>query len=37
VLFRDGEPIAVLESGELRVLPGHALDGAMALRLKAAS
>ena len=37
VLFRDGEPIAVLESGELRVLPGHELDGAMALRLKAAS
>jgi len=37
VLFRDGEPIAVLESGELRVLPGHELDGAMALRLKTAS
>jgi len=37
VLFRDGEPIAVLESGELRVLPGHELDNAMALRLKSAS
>jgi len=37
VLFRDGEPIAVLESGELRELPGHVLDGTMALRLKSAS
>jgi ATP-dependent Lhr-like helicase len=35
VLFRDGEPVAVLEGGELRVLPGQALDGPMALRLQA--
>jgi ATP-dependent helicase Lhr and Lhr-like helicase len=37
VLFRDGDPVAVLEAGELRVLPGHSLEGAMALRLKSAS
>jgi ATP-dependent Lhr-like helicase len=37
VLFRDGEPVAVLEAGELRVLPGHMLENGMAMRLKAAS
>jgi ATP-dependent Lhr-like helicase len=37
VLFRDGEPVAVLEAGELRVLPGHSLEGAMELRLKSVS
>jgi ATP-dependent Lhr-like helicase len=37
VLFRDGEPVAVLEGGEMRLLPGHTLDGAAEFRLKAAS
>jgi ATP-dependent Lhr-like helicase len=37
VLFRDGEPVAALEGGELRVFPGQTLDGATELRLKAAS
>jgi ATP-dependent Lhr-like helicase len=37
VLFRDGEPVAVLEAGELRVLPGHSLEGAMAVQLRSAS
>ncbi len=37
VLFRDGEPVAVLEGGEMRVLPGHALDSAAEIRLRTAS
>ncbi|MDQ3000235.1 MAG: DEAD/DEAH box helicase [Fibrobacterota bacterium] len=37
ILFRDGEPVAVLEGGEMRVLPGHTLDGTEATRLLAAS
>ena len=35
ILFRDGEPVAVLEGGEMRVLPGHTLDGAAESRLRA--
>jgi hypothetical protein len=29
--------VAVLEAGELRVLPGHSLEGAMAVQLRSAS
>ncbi|HKP95414.1 MAG TPA: DEAD/DEAH box helicase [Fibrobacteria bacterium] len=37
VLFRDGEPVAVLEGGEMRILPGHSLDTAAETRLRTAS
>ncbi|MEO7427492.1 MAG: DEAD/DEAH box helicase [Fibrobacteria bacterium] len=37
VLFRDGEPVAVLEGGEMRVLPGQSLDPAGETRLRTAS
>ncbi|MDB5102870.1 MAG: box helicase domain protein [Fibrobacteres bacterium] len=37
ILFRDGEPVAVLEAGEMRVLPGHTLDVAGESRLRAVS
>ena len=37
ILYRDGEPVAVLEGGEMRVLPGQTLDAAGEIRLKAAS
>ena len=37
ILFRDGEPVAVLEAGEMRVLPGHTLDDGAENRLRTAS
>jgi ATP-dependent Lhr-like helicase len=37
ILFRDGEPIAVLEAGVMRILPGHTLDDALEIRLRAVS
>ena len=37
ILYRDGEPVAVLEAGEMRVLPGHILDDGAEIRLRTAS
>ncbi|MEO6094665.1 MAG: DEAD/DEAH box helicase [Fibrobacteria bacterium] len=37
ILYRDGEPIAILEAGEMRILPGHTLDDTAEIRLRAVS